>query len=138
MFKKLIGYTSNYLSMLYSQSPKRIQKALPLLICVGRDFSRFPHGALRLLDGTVSGEEFRQRLLEPAIKQLSNDQKLVVRLDKVACHYDRAFLLEAFGALKRLNLETESSLKNKIEFFYQDPAFKHYEQIIWTMIKETN
>lgn len=69
-------------------------------IDVAKDFSTTPGGRLRR-HGPFSGEEFRTRLLAPAVREaLLNNSSVVVRLDGTA-GYAGSFLEEAFGGLLR-------------------------------------
>jgi hypothetical protein len=73
-------------------------------IDIGRDF--FPElGPRYRADGPYSGQEFREELLEPAVRE--NDL-VVVSLDSIG-GYSSSFLEEAFGGLVRtLGYETVS------------------------------
>jgi hypothetical protein len=71
-------------------------------IKVAEQFSRFPAGRF-ISDGPYSGEHFRRKFLEPALKG-SGD--LVVDMDG-ARGYGSSFLEEAFGGLIRIGLSKE-------------------------------
>jgi hypothetical protein len=64
---------------------------------VAREFSMFPGGRYRRIS-EFSGEEFRERLLVPAVK---SGRKVVVNLDGVA-GYGSSFLEEVFGGIVRV------------------------------------
>jgi len=61
-------------------------------------FSEFPGPRYRNL-GPSSGQEFREEILIPAIKQYGA-HKLIINLDGT-CGYGSSFLEEAFGGLLR-------------------------------------
>jgi hypothetical protein len=65
-------------------------------INVANDFTRFPSGRYAQ-NGDTSGEAFRQRFLEPAIK---NREEITIQLDGTI-GYGSSFLEEAFGGLVR-------------------------------------
>ena len=67
---------------------------------VADEFSRYLGGRYEE-DGEYSGEEFRQRLLLPAVRRaLEGQERLVVDFDGVA-GIPTSFLEEAFGGLVR-------------------------------------
>lgn len=66
-------------------------------IHVAEEFSKFPAGRHRI-DGTFSGERFRQELLAPALR---TTPPVTVNLDGAIC-YSSSFLEEAFGGLVRV------------------------------------
>ena len=59
-------------------------------------FSKFPGGRFRRIS-EFSGQQFREELLEPAVKEGS---KVIVNLDGVA-GYGSSFLEEVFGGIVR-------------------------------------
>ena len=63
---------------------------------VANDFTKYPSGRYKK-NGTTSGEEFRERLLEPHLKA---GEKLEISLDGTI-GYGSSFLEEAFGGLKK-------------------------------------
>lgn len=65
-------------------------------LSVAQQFSKFPGGRFRRISEN-SGEEFRERLLEPAVK---GDEKVIVNLDGVV-GYGSSFLEEVFGGIVR-------------------------------------
>jgi hypothetical protein len=100
------------------------------IISVATDFTRFPSGRYQI-NGTTSGEEFRERFLIPAI---SNGIRTKVLLDGTI-GYGSSFLEEAFGGLVRkvnlsadvilgvLELETENqALKDEIIDYIKSAA----------------
>ncbi|AYP29020.1 hypothetical protein AS1_40 [Marinobacter phage AS1] len=72
-----------------------------------KDFTEFPGPRYAKL-GPYSGEEFRQKVLEPAIKEAGTD--LEIDLDGTF-GYGSSFLEEAFGGLVRLRVITDAQAK---------------------------
>jgi hypothetical protein len=68
-------------------------------IVVARDFTTAP-GARFRSHGEYSGEDFRERFLDPHFAGQTEDSVLLIRLDSVA-GYAPSFLDEAFGGLAR-------------------------------------
>jgi len=71
--------------------------AEPRSIDIARDFSRTPGGRYRR-EGRFSGEEFREDVLEPAVRRLEKGETLEVNLDSPR-GLSSSFLDEAFGGL---------------------------------------
>lgn len=88
------------------------------VIDVGKQFSRFPSGRYEK-NGSTSGEAFRKRLLEPALR--ANDGKVQVLLDGTV-GYGSSFLEEAFGGLVRISGFSSSDLLARIDFVSKDEA----------------
>lgn len=85
------------------------------VINIASDFSRFPGGRFRE-DGPFSGQEFREDILMPALK---NYDKVEINFDGVA-GYAASFLEEAFGgAVAELNKDYEMVAK-KIKITISD------------------
>ncbi len=88
-----------------------------IVVNVARDFTRFPSGRSKL-KGDTSGEAFREKFLEPAIK---GGEEIVVELDGTI-GYGSSFLEEAFGGLIRsLNIPA-SSIMNMLHIKSSDPT----------------
>lgn len=68
-------------------------------ISIATEFSKIP-GARYYTDGSDSGQEFREKFLEPEFKKDSNEP-LLIDLDG-AEGYATSFLEEAFGGLARI------------------------------------
>lgn len=68
-------------------------------IKIARDFTSTPGGRF-VKDGPGSGEEFRDTILVPEIRNLGPSEKLRIDLDG-AFGYATSFLEEAFGGLVR-------------------------------------
>lgn len=80
------------------------------VLSVARDFSRYPGGRFKKISQN-SGEEFRERLLEPAVKT----GKITIDLDGVR-GYGSSFLEEVFGGLVRaMNWENRAQVDALLE-----------------------
>lgn len=84
---------------------------------VAKDFTRFPSGRFKK-NGDTSGEAFRERFLEPALK--AGDQ-ITVELDGTI-GYGSSFLEEAFGGLIRSLSLSPSYVYSKLHLVSTDPA----------------
>lgn len=74
------------------------------VISISRDFSPTPGGRFRR-HGPFSGEDFRERLLEPALKRVSETGgQVIVEFDGLV-GAPSSFFEEAFGGLARLHPE---------------------------------
>lgn len=71
------------------------------------DFSKFPGPRYRDL-GEHSGEQFREEVLAPAIKEHGAD--IIINLDGVM-GYGSSFLEESFGGLIRCGIQAETVLE---------------------------
>lgn len=86
-----------------------------LEISIAKDFSTVP-GARYPNEGDFSGQEFRNDVLIPKIKEaLSNHVHLIINLDGTA-GYGTSFLEEAFGGLIRIDGYSFYELNNLMEF----------------------
>lgn len=68
-------------------------------IAIAQDFTRTP-GARFKSDGGFSGEEFREKFLEPLFKPGMADEVVTIELDGTE-GFATSFLEEAFGGLAR-------------------------------------
>jgi len=68
-------------------------------INIAKDFSITPGGRFKK-DGPFSGEDFREKLLEPHFRNESTE-KIIINFDGVE-GFSTAFLEEAFGGLVRI------------------------------------
>jgi hypothetical protein len=86
-------------------------------IVIAKDFSDSP-GARYVEDGEYSGEEFLNKILEPAFKEaISGDYKILIDLDGV-WGYPSSFISGSFG---KLSLENGSDVVLRhIEFKSDD------------------
>lgn len=80
-----------------------------ITIDVGKDFSPAPAGRF-ISDGPASGEEFRQKILIPKMKEFD---KVIVDFDNSA-PVGSSFLSESFGRFDRERISQED-IKNKLE-----------------------
>ncbi|MEC8904544.1 MAG: STAS-like domain-containing protein [Pseudomonadota bacterium] len=81
-------------------------------------------------DGDGSGEEFRIKVLSPALKQ--ND-KVTVNLDGIHDEYGSSFLVEAFANLIRKSGFSYEELKQKLELRSEN---LRWPKEIWRYIDE--
>lgn len=72
---------------------------MDIVLNIARDFSSTP-GARFKSDGDFSGEEFREKFLEPRFRDLKDESTITINLDG-AEGYATSFLEEAFGGLSR-------------------------------------
>ncbi len=98
-------------------------------IDVGTDFSPFPGGRVRL-DGPYSGEEFRDDVLVPALRQNDHVQ---LKIDTVF-GYGSSFLEECFGGLVRTAGFTLKDLEKRLILIQEKPGFEYYVKDIWQYI----
>lgn len=76
-----------------------------LTIIIAKDFSDTVGGRYRA-EGDYSGEQFREELLEPKVKEaISNNEKLLIDFDG-GYGYPTSFLEESFGGLIRIGFES--------------------------------
>lgn len=88
--------------------------AMNTTIKIAESFSRYPGGRYRE-DGDFSGEEFRETVLVPALKDArAARHRVLVELDGAA-GYPSSFLEEAFGGLVREGHFTSAELKSLLE-----------------------
>jgi hypothetical protein len=93
-------------------------------IIIATDFSKYP-GPRYEDDGPNSGEEFRKRVLVPALQSVRERGGIVtVVLDGVA-GYGSSFLEEAFGGLVRSGFRPDF-LAEHLEIVAETPRFQHH------------
>ncbi len=98
------------------------------------EFSKFPGGRFKKY-GPDSGEEFREKRLIPAIKELKEGEKLIIDLSEVYT-YAPSFLDEAFsGVIRKKVLSYEDFIK-KIDF-KADPPNQFFIGMIRKFLEET-
>lgn len=92
-------------------------------ISIAKDFSQIP-GARFPNEGDYSGQDFRTKVLLPALRNaISNEDKLVVILDGTA-GLGTSFLEEAFGGLIREDRLDYELLTKTLEFISEeDPEY---------------
>lgn len=94
------------------------------IISVLNDFSRYPGPRYRD-DGPFSGEQFREEIIEPRLKEaLASGQRLKIILDGVA-GYGSSFLEEAFGGLIRRGFDV-NTLNSALDIAAETMRFKHH------------
>ena len=93
-------------------------------IKVAEEFSRYPAGRFTQ-DGPYSGEAFRRRFLEPALRSA---EQIVVDMDG-ARGYGSSFLEEAFGGLVRVGLPKELVRQIEIRATNQSLRAEIYDYI---------
>lgn len=106
---------------------------VPVVLKIARDYSRYP-GPRFAEDGPNSGEEFRERLLVPALEKAEREgEKVIVDLDG-ARGYTASFLEEAFGGLirkgftrERLARVLEIQAKDKRVIYWRDRIKQYLE-----------
>lgn len=96
-----------------------------ITISIAKDFSSIP-GARHITDGPFSGEEFRQKCLEPYFSDPSANEEIRVVLDGLE-GYPISFLEEAFGGISR-KYGTDRVLKKLSFISNENPLL--IEQII--------
>lgn len=86
-------------------------------ISVAHDFTKTPGGRFKK-EGDFSGEEFRDKILNPAYSRAVKE-KMIIRVDLDGCMgYPSSFLDESFGGLARM-YKNEDVL-NHFEFISED------------------
>lgn len=96
-----------------------------IVISVAKEFSQFPGGRWKK-DGPNSGEEFREKLLKPALLLASQqDAIVVIWLDGVA-GYGSSFLEEIFGGIVRSKILPLRELSKRIQIRSNDPVFSGF------------
>lgn len=105
---------------------------MELKIKIAEDFSVTP-GARHPEEGEYSGQEFRETVLLPKLKEaIRNGERLVIDLDGTA-GYGTSFLEEAFGGLIREEHISYDDIKKTLDFISdEDPE---YIDEIWAYIE---
>lgn len=79
-----------------------------IYVNIAKDFTRFPAGRYKR-NGATSGEDFRERFLEPALQK---GEHITVNFDGTV-GYGSSFLEEAFGGvIRKLKLTAEFVLSH--------------------------
>lgn len=96
---------------------------MELTIYIAKDFSPIP-GARYPIEGDYSGQEFRQNILAPKLKEaIQNNKILTVNLDGTL-GYGTSFLEEAFGGLIRTDKFSFADITSHLKFIcYDDPSY---------------
>ena len=98
-------------------------------INLASDFGRFPGGRYRT-DGDLSGEQFREDVLLPALQ--GDGERVAITLDGVA-GLPASFLEEAFGGLVREGF-SPAELRLRLEIIARTPRLQRYPSMIWDFI----
>lgn len=98
--------------------------AMSRVIEVAQKFSRTP-GPRYKIHGDFSGEEFREKYLEDALRAaIEQNSELTVVLDDVA-GYGSSFLEEAFGGLLRHGF-TKAQVDKHLKIVARTNRFRHH------------
>ena len=106
-----------------------------MILNIPKDFSRSP-GARYPSEGDDSGQEFREKLLSPKVKEaIDAGVQLKVILD-VSAGYSTSFIEESFGGLVREGKYTLEQLRNTLILVSEeDPSYiddiQRYMQNAW-------
>ncbi len=94
-----------------------------MIISIAKDFSTIP-GARFPEEGDFSGQDFRNNVLCPALKEsISKNEKLTVILDETA-GLGTSFLEESFGGLIRNDKFSLATLQQYLQFVSdEDPDY---------------
>lgn len=88
-------------------------------INIAKDFTDAPGGRY-ISDGKFSGEEFRQKYLEPAFKK--GIEEITINLDGTF-GFATSFLEEAFGGLARIEEIKKEDILKRLKFISnEDPS----------------
>lgn len=88
-----------------------------MVVNIAKEFTRFPSGRFKK-NGDTSGEAFRERFLEPVLREGS---EVTVELDGTI-GYGSSFLEEAFGGLVRSLKIAPSQLRSKLHIKTSDQS----------------
>lgn len=101
------------------------------IINIAAEFSKTPGGRYRT-DGPASGEEFRESVLIPALRE---NATIVIELDGTR-GYPSSFLEEAFGGLVRRQHWSAAEFARKVKI-RASAAFDIYVQDIQAYVDQT-
>ena len=102
-------------------------------INIAKDFTDAPGGRYKS-DGKFSGEEFRLKYLEPALKE-ENNKEITINLDGTF-GFPPSFLEEAFGGLARIKGIKKEDILKRLKFISNEEPFLITK--IHQYIKEAN
>ena len=88
------------------------------IINIAESFTDAPGGRNKT-DGKYSGEEFREKFLEPAFDQ--QNEIITIELDGTF-GYPPSFLEEAFGGLVRIKKWTKDEILERLEFISNEDS----------------
>src|ERR1700722_7271312 len=104
-------------------------------INIGQDFSR-PPGGRRVTDGPKSGQEFRDRVLVPALRAATKTGESVDVILDGPRGYLSSFLEEAFGGLVRECGFSHAALDRLLRIKALDPYYDTYRRLAMRYISE--
>lgn len=91
-------------------------------INIGKDFSKAP-GPRYMVEGRNSGEEFREKIFAPRMRDaIQSNSLLVIDLDGTA-GYGTSFLEEIFGGLIRENHFPYSQIKKALKIKSEEEPY---------------
>ena len=106
-------------------------------ISIANDFSPFPGGRYPE-DGPKSGEEFRNKVLLPALKRAEQKGECVtVSLDNLATGLSPSFLYEAFAGLVRKGDYSPTRLRDLMQIESENRIHNPFHiDLIWRYVDE--
>lgn len=102
---------------------------------IGTQFSFDPLGRF-YTDGDSSGEEFREEVLLPKLKELKKGEKLEVVLDDNVESYGSSFLTEGFAGLVKYGYFTSDQVEKMLTISYTDEDYSFFKDKIYQYLKE--
>lgn len=97
-------------------------------LSIAEDFASVPGGRLRR-NGPYSAEDFRDRVLIPALRRAIEENTLLkVILDGTA-GYGSSFLEELFGGLVRAGAFPKDSVRSHLRIKANDPLYAGYRKL---------
>lgn len=104
-------------------------------ISIAKNFSEYPGGRYKT-DGSASGEEFRDRILIPKLKEASQKDTIVeVNFDDV-CGFGSSFLEEAFGGLIRSKAVKPDLVNDRLKLTTENEDVEDFVDLAYRYIKE--
>lgn len=100
-------------------------------IIIGTDYAKAPGGRFKE-HGEFSGQDFRDRVLAPALEA---GDRLTVYLDGTA-GYAGSFLEEAFGGLIRVCKFTQQDLADRLDVRAKDSRYSLYVGMVKQYLKD--
>lgn len=105
---------------------------------IGKDFSTTTGGRYRRL-GAFSGEEFRQTVLAPKLREaIEEGVVLRVRIDTVQRSYQPSFLDEAFAGLIREEHFSPEDVRRHLVIIASMPRFEKYKALAESYIRSAS
>lgn len=101
------------------------------------EYTQFPGGAYRI-EGSFSGEDFRETFLVPALKKaIANNSRVVVDLDGTL-GLSTSFTRAAFGGLVAVEHFSESMLKKILHLVGSEPETRTFIREAWAAMSIAN